>query len=174
MGLITRDQLALYASSKLLAGNAQAHIKHSATEGIPVFLSHSHHDIDIVLSARYFLANQGADVYIDWMDSGMPDICNHITAQLIKEKISKCNKFVILSTKNSLDSVWVPWELGCADGKKGIENIAILPVAENNGRYIGNEYLSIYPYIWRAPDASSMVTSDWSKEIISLPQWLRR
>lgn len=108
-----------------------------------VFLSHRHKDKGIVQSAVGFLRKFGADLYIDWMDDILPDKTNSETAQRIKLAIKDASKFILLATPNSLESKWIPWELGLGDSK-GTSNIAIMPLLENSNYWEEREYYSIY------------------------------
>ncbi|MDJ1502051.1 toll/interleukin-1 receptor domain-containing protein [Xanthocytophaga agilis] len=112
-----------------------------------VFLSHSHHDKEQIEKALVLLNKLGVDVYVDWLDEGMPDVPNGETARKIKDKIKENRKFVVLATNKAITSKWVNWELGYGDADKYIENISIIPIAENDGNWIGNEYLQIYPRV---------------------------
>lgn len=89
----------------------------------------------------------GVNVYVDWMDEGMPKTTSGLTAIKLKDKINKCKKFIFLGTEGAIASKWCNWELGLGDAKKYPSNIAIMPIAENNGIYSGSEYLQIYPVI---------------------------
>lgn len=53
---------------------------------------------------------------------------------------------------NARKSKWVPWELGFADEAKGMNNVAILPVADSSGNWEGNEYMGLYQTIEIAND----------------------
>lgn len=176
MPYITRNQLLRYAGDQLLLREARSHRAVSAQAGIPVFLSHSHHDTELVEAAKSLLANQGAMVYIDWQDGGLPANTSRETAETLKRRIAACRKLVLLASQNALSSVWVPWELGCADGEKGVQHIAVLPVADNSGAYVGNEYLRIYPKI--EPSATGMFTvvdpGQQPGTGTPLPTWLAR
>lgn len=132
-----------------------------------VFLSHSHKDQDLVLRVRDFLQSQGVQVYVDWLDNGLPETPNAQTAAILRNKIRENRHFLLLVTENSLNSRWVPWELGTADGQKGPAHIAILPVT-SAGFFQGNEYLDLYPRV---------ETSDflrWNVGPQSLREWLAR
>jgi hypothetical protein len=112
-----------------------------------IFLSHSHLDSGLVKNAVAFLKALNADVYIDWLDQDMPAETTPETAKKLKEKIREHDKFILLATKNSRESKWVPWELGYADEVKGMRKIAILPIAESATNYSGTEFVGIYPFI---------------------------
>ena len=55
-------------------------------------------------------------------------------------------RFVLLVTRNSKGSIWIPWELGLADGTKGVPAVAIFPVAPTvyDQAWSEQEYLGIY------------------------------
>ena len=96
---------------------------------LTIFLSHSHKDKDkdIIVQVAEFLLEENDDIYlyVDWNDSSMPIVTSSKTAKEIKSRIEEFDKFIVLLTENSKESKWVPWELGYADGKKNIEDIAI-------------------------------------------------
>lgn len=107
------------------------------------FLCHSHLDKELAEGLQVWLAEQGVDLYIDWKDSTMPDTPDRETAQRIQRRIVGSDWFLFLATANSKASRWCPWELGYADGKKNLNQIAIVPTADGRGTY-GNEYLQLY------------------------------
>jgi hypothetical protein len=114
-----------------------------------IFLSHSHQDKDVVEQAKLFFENLGIQIYVDWADMTMPESTNSTTALKIKNQIASINdKFVLLATNKAIESKWCNWEIGIADTFKfRIEKMAILPLTENSGSWIGNEYLMLYPRI---------------------------
>lgn len=113
-----------------------------------IFLSHSHKDKDLVEGFINYLANSiKIKVYVDWQDSDMPTITNRETARRIKNKINEMAYFLVLATKNAMNSKWVPWEIGVADQIKSNDRIAIIPVADPEGKFHGNEYLQLYSHI---------------------------
>jgi phage anti-repressor protein len=109
-----------------------------------VFLSHSHKDRKLVTCFINYLAEKGVNVYVDWNDSEMPSITNKETAQKIKDKIKGNTLFWIFATKNAMSSRWVPWETGVADQLKKYLAISVIPVADPNGIFDGNEYMQLY------------------------------
>jgi hypothetical protein len=117
-----------------------------------VFLSHSHIDVKDLSKQELFglirlLLLYGGDIYIDWLDPDMPNETSPETAFRLKGKIDLCDRFLLLATENAINSKWVPWELGYADKAKGIQNIAIIPIADPYGRWSGSEYLALYPRV---------------------------
>jgi hypothetical protein len=112
-----------------------------------VFLSHSHKDVKLVEDLALLLVSLGISVYVDWMDESMTYPPDGKTAVKIKSKIKENKKFILLATTNAIGSEWCNWELGLGDADKYINNIALIPIANNDGSWNGNEYLQIYPYI---------------------------
>ena len=115
-----------------------------ADASIGVFLSHSHLDRNLVERLNFTLARAGrVSLYVDWRDTTMPPVTNRETAKMIKGKIAELDCFLILATRNAMDSKWVPWEIGIADATKSIDDIAVIPIEDDNGNYGGNEYMQL-------------------------------
>lgn len=113
-----------------------------------IFLSHKHSDKELVFQFKKLIDFLKLDIYIDWLDEDLPVTTNQETAFKLKEKIKDSKKFVLLATDEAINSKWCNWELGFGDAHKYFENIAILPVTNNdNGSWVGNEYLKTYPAI---------------------------
>ena len=113
------------------------------------FLCHSHKDRTAVEGLLQYFRDQGLHLYVDWMDSEMPETTNGNTARIIKGRIVEADLFLFLATPNALASRWCPWEIGYADGVKRYESIFVIPTTEN-GRTYGNEYVDIYRRIDRS------------------------
>ena len=80
----------------------------------------------------------------------MPAITSGKTAQNIKDRIIKCNKFILLATNGAIESKWCNWELGYGDAQKYKKYIALFPMKPKDAYdfdYKGSEYMQIYPYI---------------------------
>lgn len=97
----------------------------------------------------------------------MPRVTNRETADRIKRQIEANDLFVVLATRNAIESKWVPWEVGIADQMKPEIRVSVIPVADPSGRYEGAEYLQLYRRILTtdkggkgifAPDATSGLT----------------
>jgi hypothetical protein len=147
---ITRAELRAFAAQKSLT--EQAEIRKSARKRAPegsTFLSHSSKDEDLVVGATIVLENHGTRVYTDEVDPEMPPYTTDETANLLKQRIRQTKKFVLLVTKNSKESKWVPWELGLADGYKGLSKIALFPSADSayDMTWAESEYLGLYDRI---------------------------
>ena len=112
-----------------------------------IFLSHKHEELEQLEGAISFLKNHGVEVYVDWLDGGMPKTTCGETAVKLKEKIKENDKFILLATESAIKSPWCNWELGLGDAERYIHNIAIFPIKKDSTDFSGNEYLEIYPYI---------------------------
>lgn len=147
-----------------------------------IFLSHKHDEVEQLEGAISFLKKHGVEVYVDWLDEGMPKTTSGITAARIKEKIKENDKFILLATEGAINSKWCNWELGLGDAAKYINNIAILPVKKDYSDFTGNEYLQIYPYIANL-DVSGYIRNSYKLagsyivypdgKILDLKEWLK-
>lgn len=149
---------------------AQAHYKSMTFATTKVFLAHSHVETELIEAARRILGANGAEIYIDSEDTEMPDSTTPETAEKLKVKISQFTRFVLLASEKSLNSRWVPWELGFADATKGTGSIAILPFTKSDGLWRGTEYVGLYPTIrpgipsigiYRPGKSEGQKLSDW-------------
>lgn len=155
--IITEDFLNQTYSSKFVSLNEEKkrfrNLSNSTNLGQPsnkpiVFLSHKHDEIKPLEQTIKLIRNCGVDVYIDWMDEGMPKKTCSKTAERIKDKIEKCDKFILVGTEGAINSKWCNWELGIGDVRKHEDaNLAILPIKRNYSDYSGNEYIELYPTI---------------------------
>ncbi|MCZ8158319.1 MAG: toll/interleukin-1 receptor domain-containing protein [Rhizobiaceae bacterium] len=145
------------------------------------FLSHSSKDIDLLPGVIRILERHGAVVYVDKKDENLPPYTSRETAIGLRDRIKKSKKFVLLTTKNSKDSRWVPWELGLADGYKTPENAAILPSLDSatDKAWTEREYLGVYNRIvyGSLQGQSGPVYMVWNQdrnEATELSAWLRQ
>ena len=116
-----------------------------------VFISHKHDDLQELKGVLGFLQEQyDVKAYIDSQDTSMSPITTAATAANLKDRIKKCDKFILLATNAAIDSKWCNWELGYGDAQKFKAHIALFPLKPKgsyDGFYKGAEYLSLYPYI---------------------------
>ncbi|TAY75146.1 toll/interleukin-1 receptor domain-containing protein [Rhizobium ruizarguesonis] len=114
-----------------------------------IFLSHSSKDQDLLGPVIRLLERYGATVYVDKKDDSLPPYTNRKTALSLKDRIKKSKKFIVLTSVQSKESRWVPWELGLADGYLTTKNTAILPAVDSKDDYkwAEREYFSIYDRI---------------------------
>ena len=140
-----------------------------------IFLSHKHDEKEFLEGAISLLKTYGVEVYVDWLDEGMPKQTSGITAKRIKEKIKENQKFIFLATEGTISSKWCNWELGFGDAQKYINHIAILPVSNDYSSFSGAEYFQIYPYIKQSDyihsDDCYVVYPDGTEK--NLKTWLR-
>jgi hypothetical protein len=178
MGILTKSSLFEFRNStrtfsKSINESLEEFSRETKVGKITVFLSHKHDELRELDSAVTFLRKHGVNIYVDWLDGGMPKYTSGKTAVRIKEKIRENNKFILLATEASINSKWCNWELGFGDSLKYLGNIAILPVKDDNREFTGNEYLQIYPrieeftisnkneYFVFYPDGSAEMLSIW-------------
>lgn len=130
---------------RLAAQQAPLHKSLMASQGqLTGFLCHSHRDQTLAKGLQNKLRDDGLDLYIDWQDAEMPEKPTAETAQRLQTRIINADLFLFLATANSKASKWCPWELGYADGKKRIGQIAIVSTRDSLGNLYGNEYLALY------------------------------
>ena len=150
MSFITESQLAAYRTqTKTFSAESLENVFESSFDNkAKVFLSHKHDEVKILQDVVALLKKEGVDVYIDWLDEGMPAFTNAKTAHRLKEKIKIADKFILLATEKAINSKWCNWELGLGDAAKYVKNnIALFPITKDNGNFQGTEYLTIYPRI---------------------------
>jgi MTH538 TIR-like domain (DUF1863). len=177
---ITKSELESFTRNFTL--NEQRQILKAARNqsvSVSTFLSHSSKDVDILPGVVNILKNHGAAVYIDEVDPNMPPYTSHETARLLKSRINESKRFVLLTSENSKDSRWVPWELGIADGYKNINRIALFPSSENMyaDRWSSWEYLGLYlKIVWGKLQGYDkdvwMVLDEESNTATELSNWL--
>lgn len=155
--MFTESQLRNYASSSALNESASRTLKFESAAKASIFLSHSHKDKELAKGLKNHLASLGVNLYIDIEDSEMPGSTSRETAERIKGAITRLNVFLILATKNAMESKWVPWEIGVADGKKPYDKILVVPVVDPSGNFHGSEYLQLYKRIIVATDGNSAI-----------------
>lgn len=154
-----------------------------ATAASSTFLAHSSADVREVAGAVQLLENHGAKVYIDKKDATLPPYTSEETADALKKRIHESRRFVMLASKNSQQSKWVPWELGLADGVKMLKNIALLPASdsEDDTTWTSWEYLGLYRRIvfgdpqgvtgpvWMVQDTKKNTVTQLRKWLTALP-----
>lgn len=173
------DMLRLSSNMRL---TEQASVRRAAEERDPngaTFLSHSSKDQELLVGAVSLLAEHGAAVYIDKKDPALPPYTSEQTAIGLKNRIKQSRNFVLLASKNSKDSRWVPWELGIADQAKKLFRVAILPTVESqqDQGWTEWEYLGLYRRIvWGKlkgyDEPVWMVLNQHKKTAMELSKWL--
>jgi hypothetical protein len=111
-----------------------------------IFLSHSHRDEKAVRRLAERLRGWEFDIYVDFSDSALQEMVDRDLAERLKTKIRDCRLFLFALSSLSVDSRWMPWELGLAHGAVG--RVALWPLdagAKTAARKQG--YLNLYPDI---------------------------
>ena len=143
--------------------------------GTTIFLSHSHHDAELVKDIVALLKSVGISVYVDWMDDSMPTKTCGSTAEKIKQKIRENQKFIFLATNAALESKWCNWEIGVGDIiKHSSNNMAIWAVKEDNTEWEGNEYLQLYPSVRLVNGEITVVHAGCEYTGDSLTTWIQK
>ena len=162
------------AASEILV---QDNLSYSSTKKYDIFLSHSFLDADIILGVKLSLEDLGYSIYVDWTEDPQLDrkTITKATAALLRERMNSSKCLFFATSKNSMSSKWMPWELGYKDGQN--EKAAILPVSESRyeNEYKGQEYLAIYPYIQSDSDRQGkqlLWIHENSKIYIDFDAWL--
>ena len=153
---------------------------------LSVFLSHKHSDLEYLERVRYVLESLNAYVYVDWADPTMLHPTNRSTAEKLKEKIKRYDKFVFIASDAALDSKWCNWEIGFGDAHKyEHDKIAIFPIKQDDRQWSGNEYLQLYPSIEYFDGTTTYNTGEnipkgyyvyyhYENRITSLERWISK
>lgn len=81
-----------------------------------------------------------SSIYVDWQDPSMPARTCGRTAENIKEKIKKYDKFILVATEGAIASKWCNWELGFGDVQKfAYGKIALFPIRDDEKDWSGSE-----------------------------------
>lgn len=142
-----------------------------------VFLSHSLNDQQLILGIWLSLEDMGYEVYVDWIHDRhlKRESVNKETARVLQRRMRSSKSLFFATTTNSSSSKWMPWELGYQDGHNS--RAAILPVSQTEvNRYVGQEYLGIYPYVTKDPMKGQTKTTLWINEsqtcYVTFDDWL--
>lgn len=179
---ITKAELRSFANEISLQEQATVRERaESRSSRGATFLSHSSKDDKLLIGAVRVLEGHGATVYVDKKDPSLPPYTSKDTASTLKTRINDASKFVLLATENSKESKWVPWELGLADGYKGLGKIALFPAIEgqHDKNWTSWEYLGLYDRIvWgdlEGHDKPLWIVVDEKKNTgTTLTKWLNR
>ena len=171
----SQNQYGVNASTLILENNQKRENTYD------IFLSHSFKDADLILGILETLNTFGYSVYVDWIDDPLLDRTNvnKSNANILKTRMLQSKCLLYATTENSLNSKWMPWEIGFMDGKK--DRACILPIFENENSstdsYIGQEYLGIYPYCIKStyhinPNVEGLWVCDASDIYVTFDGWL--
>jgi hypothetical protein len=150
-----------------------------------VFLSHSYKDAtaiadDVLLGIKAIIERYRYTVYVDWVID--PHLSrNNVTsraAEILRERMKHSRSLLFVTSTNSSDSKWMPWELGYVDGAKGTAAILPLAAQQNGGdAFEGQEYLGIYPYVAAGSLTGTLEEKMWvhedPKTYVLFDSWLQ-
>lgn len=121
------------------------------SENFDIFLCHSSRDIDEIVKLKsYLLKEYNKKAYVCEVDDPQldPAKANKDTAQTLQARMNASTELYFVLSKNTQNSIWMPWELGYFDGTKN-KNIKIFPLIDDSEYEIfdfeGQEYLELYP-----------------------------
>ncbi len=149
-------------------------------QNFDIFLSHSYSDDKIILGLREELEELGYSVYVDWIIDRQLNRSNvnKETARLLRERMHRCKCLFYATSHNTINSKWMPWELGYFDGING--KVAIMPISElpqTSDQYNGQEYLGLYNYITKNKIENSSAMALWvnesSKSYTIIDNWIK-
>lgn len=124
------------------------------------------------------LEDYGFSVYIDWIDDPQLERTkvNKESASVLRNRMKSSRSLLYVTSANSAQSKWTPWELGFKDGSSG--RAAILPVVSDEtdeDAYVGVEYLGLYPYLseHKSTGGANRLWINWTHtNYIDLGAWL--
>ena len=76
-----------------------------------IFISHKKEDEVTALAVQITLANVGVDAYLDVLDNTIADDGEKLTKH-IREKLRECTDVIVILSKKTKESWWVPFEIG--------------------------------------------------------------
>lgn len=141
-----------------------------------VFLSHSSNEPEELLyGVQAVLERHALTVYIDKLsDPGLSrDGVTPDTAKTIRMRMRQSRSLLYVYSQYSIKSRWMPWELGYFDGLK--DKVGILPVFPTlkEGRFEGEEYLGLYPYVDGTVSGILWINSLTPGHYARLPRWVK-
>ena len=148
--IVTESKLRLLTPQvgMITESRAQTRYFSASNHKLSVFLSHKHSELDYLERVRYLLEKLNTSVYVDWADPSMQHPTDRKTAEALKDKIKKYDKFVFVASDAAIDSEWCNWEIGYGDAQKyDADKIALFPIKQDDRERKGNEYLQLYPTI---------------------------
>jgi hypothetical protein len=112
-----------------------------------------------------------SDLYVDLRDDSLPRDTSKHTANMLRQRIAERDKFILLVTEKTKESIWVPWELGIADGIRGKDNIAVFPLS-SMASFEGQEYLSVYNLVELSAMDALLVRDPGRRTVQEFSHWL--
>jgi hypothetical protein len=133
------------------------HVKFAKSRSsFDIFLSHAYQDQDLIAGLKTLIEEQGLTVYVDWIDDPQLDrnAITLATAALLQDRMRSSKSLIFATSSASVNSKWMPWELGYFDGL-GSGRIAVWPIVDTYAReFMGQEYLGLYPIVGSFQDVA--------------------
>ena len=148
--ILTESKLRELTSQAIILNEAQVQTRHfsESNKRLSVFLSHKHNELEYLERVRFVLESLNASVYVDWADPSMQHPTDRRTAEALKKKIERYDKFIFIASDATITSKWCNWEIGYGDAYKYKQDkIALFPIKQDDREWKGNEYLQLYPSI---------------------------
>lgn len=79
-----------------------------------IFISHQKKDSDIARKIADYFQDAGIDIYFDQYDGKIDRSKPESVVNAIRYGIHNSTHMLVLFSKNTFDSMWVPWEIGYA------------------------------------------------------------
>ena len=151
----------------------------ASRQSYDIFLSHSFTDAELILGLRNEIVGMGFSVYVDWLED--PNLSRKSitpgTAETLRVRMRQSSTLLFATSEASIESRWMPWELGYFDGHKG--RVAILPITQDSAsgdHYTGREYLGLYPYITVDTIKGTFNRTLWvhraEREYVTVREWI--
>ena len=102
-----------------------------------IFISHKKEDEITALKVQQTLQDEGVDAYLDLLDNIIEKDGERLTKH-IRGKLHECTDVIVILSKNTKESWWVPFEIGMATEKD-------MPIANY---LVSNEQLPEYLEYW--------------------------
>lgn len=173
---IRRNAYSIRKSEDLILESITAAVR---VDQFDMFLSHTIRDAEIVLGMKELLAEMGYKVYVDWIDDPQLDRrnVNRNTADKIRSRMQQCDSLFFVTTQNSVDSKWMPWECGYFDGIKS--KVAIVPVVQysSDEKFRGQEYLGLYPFCEKSKSQGGsdlLYIHEGEKKYLPYDNWVKQ
>lgn len=98
--ILTETKLRELTSRVIILNEARAQTRYfSETDRKwSIFLSHKHNELEYLERVRYLLESLNTSVYVDWADPSMQHPTDRRTAEALKKKIERYDKFRELYT----------------------------------------------------------------------------
>jgi hypothetical protein len=154
--------------------------KSAEGETFDIFLAHSYDDKKLIGELKQTMQDMGYSAYVDWINDKELDR-SKVTkenADLLRGRLRQCKCLFFVTSTNSSESIWMPWELGYFDAFKN--RVAILPLTEQPtglNSYNGQEYLGLYPYVTKDRpkngDKETLWINEASNKYIIFDSWLQ-